>query len=111
MKQIFAIALCITWLSAALAQQPSHPVAQQQIKPVPIRPKPRNLPVPAAVPASIAVACTQSRSQIILGRPGLGCRESPPNIWTAQGCPTDIGCCSSTNGCLVTSPNNSVRGD
>jgi hypothetical protein len=35
------------------------------------------------------------------GARGMGCRETPPSIWKAQGCPATAGCCQAAKGCLV----------
>ena len=35
-------------------------------------------------------------------QPGVGCYETPPSLWGAQGCPTTVGCCNSEFGCLRT---------
>jgi hypothetical protein len=130
MKRLTILVLCVALSPLAVRAEnpPSTPTATQP-KPVTVAPvKPvvrptvasptttRKVPLvvqPAGktAPVSANARCTMSRSQVLFGQPGLGCRETPPTLWTSQGCPANAGCCTSTSGCLVTGSANAVRGD
>lgn len=82
----------------------------------PVGPEP-NLPqiqgtAPAPVtPTSTSLLCVSSKSVVFFGRHGLGCRETRPSIWRAQGCTSTMGCCAAESGCLVSSATNAISGD
>ena len=115
MNRLSRCALCIVLaIPMVHAETVTAPVrAPQVVEPIKVAPT-RNLqlaPPAPATPTSAAAVCVASKSTIMLGVQGMGCRETPPAVWQAQGCPATTGCCTQAGGCLVSSPSNSIRGD
>jgi len=76
-----------------------------------IKSKPVAEPGAGAVSAVSNPACTNSKTVVLFGIAGKGCRETKPMVWQAQMCPTTVGCCNDADGCLVPSAANAIRGD
>ena len=57
--------------------------------------------------AATNTLCLASKTAVVSGKQGMGCRETPPGVWQKQGCPASAGCCTAATGCLVSG----TRGD